>query len=376
MMVIGTRVKRITLLLLILLVGGCTPVPAQAPDIAPRPSPTTPLPTAERDAETITLALAGDVMLARLVNEAIRANGSLYPWGDVLPLVRKADLSLINLECVIAESGEPFEPARVFYFRADPQAIEVLTEGGVDYVTLSNNHAMDYQGPALLETIEHLDEHGIAHAGAGGNLQEAGQFALLEGGGIKVGVVAFADHFQEYAATETNPGTNIIPITLGAPHFSRVEEGIQAARAAGADLVVFSIHWGPNMRHVPPQHFKEFARAVIDAGADIFHGHSAHVFQGIEIYKGKPILYDTGDLIDDYYVDIVHRNDQQFLFLVTATQDGIERIELVPVLISNAQVNTAHGAVVDEMYERMSKLSADMGTEIRREGDSLVIDVK
>jgi poly-gamma-glutamate synthesis protein (capsule biosynthesis protein) len=57
-------------------------------------------------------------MLARLVNEAIRANGPLYPWGDVLPLVREADLSLINLECVIAESGEPFEPARVFYLRA------------------------------------------------------------------------------------------------------------------------------------------------------------------------------------------------------------------------------------------------------------------
>jgi poly-gamma-glutamate capsule biosynthesis protein CapA/YwtB (metallophosphatase superfamily) len=346
------------------------------PSPTPAPPPTTALPTTKKDVETITLALAGDVMLARLVNEAIRTNGPLYSWGDLLPLVRNADLSLVNLECVIAESGEPFEPARVFYFRADPQAIEVLTEGGVDYVTLSNNHAMDYQGPALLETIQRLDEHGIAHAGAGGNLQEAGQFALLETGGIRVGVVAFADHFQEYAATETDPGTNIIPITLDMPHFSRVEDGIQAARAAGADLVVFSIHWGPNMRHAPPQHFREFARAVMDAGADIFHGHSAHVFQGIEIYEGKPILYDTGDLIDDYYVDIVHKNDQQFLFLVTTTQDRVVRIELVPVLISNAQVNTAHGAVVDQMYDRMSKLSAAMGTEIRREGDNLVIDVK
>ena len=129
------------------------------------------------------------------------------------------------------------------------------------------------------------------------------------------------------------------------------------------------------MRQVPPQHFREFARAVIDAGADVFHGHSAHVFQGIEIYKGKPILYDTGDLIDDYYVDIVYKNDQQFLFLVTATGDGVERIELVPVLISNAQANTAHEAVADELYERMKKLSGDMGTEIRREGDRLVIDV-
>jgi poly-gamma-glutamate capsule biosynthesis protein CapA/YwtB (metallophosphatase superfamily) len=88
-----------------------------------------------------------------------------------------------------------------------------------------------------------------------------------------------------------------------------VEHSIQPARATGADLVVFSIHWGPNMRQAPPDEFKQFARAVLDAGADIFHGHSAHIFQGIEIYKGKPILYDIGDLIDDYYVDIVNKND-------------------------------------------------------------------
>jgi poly-gamma-glutamate synthesis protein (capsule biosynthesis protein) len=349
--------------------------PSPTPTEVVAPSPTSTRGTPEGGAEAITLALAGDVMLARLVNEAIRANGPLYPWGDVLPLVREADLSLVNLECVIAESGKPFEPPRVFYFRADPEAIEVLALAGVDYVTVSNNHAMDYQGEALLESLGHLDEHDIAHAGAGGNLEEAAQFALLEARGIKVGVVAFADHFREYAATETSPGTNVIPITLEKPHFSRVEGSIQAARAAGADLVVFSIHWGPNMRHVPPQHFKEFARAVMDAGADIFHGHSAHVFQGVEIYKGKPILYDTGDLIDDYYVDIVHKNDQQFLFLVTATEGGVGRIELVPVLISNAQVNTAGGEVVDKMYERMRELSADMGTEVKREGERLVVEV-
>ncbi len=375
-MVVDKRVKRIAVFLLLVLVGGCIPFPEPPPtDVVAAPSPTTPLDTAETDAETITLALAGDVMLARLVNEAILANGPLYPWGDVLPLVREADLTLINLECVIAETGEPFQPPRVFYFRAHPQAIETLIGAGVDYVTLSNNHAMDYQGPALLETIQHLDEHGIAHAGAAGNLEEAAQFALLEAKGMKVGVVAFADHFREYAATETRPGTNVVPVTLEEPHFSRVENSIRATRAAGADLVVFSIHWGPNMRHVPTQEFREFARAVIDAGADIFHGHSAHVFQGIEIYKGKPILYDTGDLIDDYYVDIVHKNDQQFLFLVTASEGGVERIELVPVLISNAQVKTAHGAITDEMHKRMAELSAAMGTEVKREGDHLVIDV-
>ena len=379
----GRLLVNMTSLLLLLLVSNCTSVTKprtrrtrRPPTKVAAPSPTTPLVTMEGGVKGITLALAGDVMLGRGVNEMILMNGPLHPWGDLFPLVQTVDLFLINLECVIAESGEPFLPPRVFYFRADPRAIEVLTRAGVDYVTLSNNHAMDFQGPALLETIQHLDEHGIAHAGAGRNLEEASRFALLEAKGVKVGVVAFADHFQEYAATEVSPGTNVIPITIEEPYFGRVEQSIKAVRAAGADLVVFSIHWGPNMRHVPPPEFKQFARAVMDAGADIFHGHSAHVFQGIEIYKGKPILYDTGDLIDDYYVDKVHKNDQQFLFLVTATGSGVERIELVPVLISYAQVNTAHGAVFDQIYQRMQELSAAMETEVRREGDRLVIDVK
>jgi poly-gamma-glutamate synthesis protein (capsule biosynthesis protein) len=368
-------VRRIASIWLLLLAGGCIPLSSPAPDeTAGRAQSTLPA-TPGAGAGTITLALAGDVMLARVVNDMIQERGPLYPWGDLIPLVRGADLFLINLECVIAESGEPFMPPRVFNFRADPQAMQVLAEGGVDYVTLANNHAMDYQGPALLETMRRLDERGIAHAGAGKDAEDATRFALLEARGIKVGVVAFADHFREYAATPAGPGTNVISISTEPPDFSRVEHSIQSARAAGADLVVFSIHWGPNMRQAPPPEFKAFARAVLDAGADIFHGHSAHIFQGVEIYKGKPILYDTGDLIDDYYVDIVYKNDQQFLFLVTAAAGRVQRVELVPVLISQAQANTAQGAAADPILERMQRLSGAMGTELRREGDRLVIDL-
>jgi len=368
--------KCIAFLLLVLLASGCASSPEPLPDELAFPSPVTPLATMEGVTGEITLALAGDVMLGRWVNVAILKYGPLYPWGDLLPLVQSADLFLINLECVIAESGEPFLPPRVFYFRADPKAIEVLTMAGVDYVTLSNNHAMDFQAPALLETIRHLDEHGIAHAGAGRNLEEASRFTLLEAKGITIGVVAFADHFREYAATEDRAGTNVIPITVDEPYFSRVRQSIEEARAAGADLVIFSIHWGPNMRQIPTTEFREFARAVMDAGADIFHGHSAHVFQGIEIYRGKPILYDTGDLIDDYDVDDVLKNDQQFLFLVTATRNGVKKIELVPVIIFLAQVNNAHGATFDQIHERMRELSATMGTEVRREGNRLVIEME
>jgi poly-gamma-glutamate synthesis protein (capsule biosynthesis protein) len=212
---------------------------------------------------------------------------------------------------------------------------------------------------------------GIAHAGAGHDLEAAATPAFLNVSGIKIGVVAFADHFREYAASHNSPGINWIELK----NFERVRAAIDAARKGGADLIVFSIHWGPNMREQPTSEFIEFAHAVMDAGADIFHGHSAHLFQGIEIYKGKLILYDTGDLIDDYYVDPRLRNDQQLLFIVRATSQGIESIELVPLLIRSMQVNLAEGDEFEEISERARRLSSRFGTKTERKHDRLVVQV-
>ena len=198
-------VRWVACLLLFLLISNCTLFTKPAPDVTASRALSTPLATPDGSAQTITVALAGGVMLARGVNEMIQEHGPLYPWGDLISLVRKADLFLINLECVIAESGEPFLPPRVFYFRADPQAMQVLAEGGVDYVTLANNHAMDYQGPALLETIRRLDGHGIALSGAGKDVEEAARFALLEARGIKVRVVSFAGAVKEHRYSEFVP---------------------------------------------------------------------------------------------------------------------------------------------------------------------------
>jgi poly-gamma-glutamate synthesis protein (capsule biosynthesis protein) len=314
-------------------------------------------------------------MLGRLVDQVIQEKGPRYIWGDVLPLLQKPELTFANLECVITKNGEPFRPRRVFYFRAQPQAVKALTLAGIDYLSVANNHAMDFREGGLLETIHHLDAHGIAHAGAGKNLAEATRPAFLKAGGIKIGVVAFADHFREYGAGISSPGTNIIKINLRKKNFQRIGKAIQSARNDGADLVIFSIHWGPNMRQEPTRKFIEFAHAVMDTGADIFHGHSAHIFQGIEIYKGKPILYDTGELIDDYYVDPVLRNDQQLLFLITVTPQGPQRIELIPLLIDEMQVNRAKGPDFSRIKERIVRLSQPFRTGIYQEGDRLVIHV-
>ncbi|KCZ72611.1 putative enzyme of poly-gamma-glutamate biosynthesis (capsule formation) [Candidatus Methanoperedens nitroreducens] len=324
----------------------------------------------------IALAFTGDVMLGRLVNEMIRHMGPYYVWGDTLELFKKADLRLINLECVIAKDGAPWDKTpKVFFFRADPHAIDVLKVAGIDYVSLSNNHTLDFGEEAMLEMLNRLNEAGIAHAGAGHNLREASEPAVLKVGNMRVGVVSFTDNEPAFAATETSPGTNYIQITLADKVMRKVRAAIDEARSL-SDIVVFSIHWGPNMRLRPTPGFVEFAHAVIDMGVDIFHGHSSHIFQGVEVYRERLIMYDTGDFIDDYYVGPEEKNDQQLLFIVILSGGRIKRLEMIPVEISMCQVNTARGDVHKEISDRITMLSAEFGTSVKKRNGRLVIDIE
>lgn len=323
----------------------------------------------------LVLAFTGDVMLGRLVNEMIKHTGSAYVWGDTLPLLKKADLRLINLECVIAKDGKQWDRSpKIFFFRADPHAIDVLRLAGINYVSLANNHTLDFGEDAMLEMLDRLKKAGIAHAGAGKNLSKASKPALLEAKGIRVAVVSFTDNEPAFAATDFSPGTNYIPITLADKVMRRVKAAIDEAHRL-ADIVVFSIHWGPNMVFRPSRSFREFAHAVIDTGADIYHGHSAHIFQGAEVYKGKLIMYDTGDFIDDYYVGTEEKNDQQLLFLVTVSKDKIKKLEMMPVEISMCQVNVAKGDVRREISERITMLSGEFGTTVKKENGRLVVEM-
>jgi poly-gamma-glutamate synthesis protein (capsule biosynthesis protein) len=222
----------------------------------------------------------------------------------------------------------------------------------------------------LLETVAALDRAGIAHAGAGADLAAARAPAIVEAAGFRVAVVAFADHPAAWAATPTAPGINYLPISTAPPATAVVAESVAAARAA-ADLVVVSLHWGPNMRARPTPDFRAFARRAIEAGADVFFGHSAHVVQGVELWRGRPILYDAGDFVDDYAVDPELRNDRSALFLLRVTPTAVERLELLPVRIDHCQVNRARGPDRDWFARRVVALSAEFGTEILDDGERL-----
>jgi poly-gamma-glutamate capsule biosynthesis protein CapA/YwtB (metallophosphatase superfamily) len=326
---------------------------------------TTPDSVKSRDWAPLTLAIAGDVMLGRLVNDTIARRGLAYPWGDVLTARDRADLFLINLECALTASHRRWSDGgeKTFYFGAEPAVVETLKLGRVDFVSLANNHAGDFGDEGLLETLRVLEEAGIAHAGAGPSLHTAHAPAILTSSGVRVGVVAFADYPREWAATDGSPGINYTSVDTAGAGFADVRSAIAEARR-DADVVVFSIHWGPNMRARPTATFRDFAHHVIDAGVDVFWGHSAHVVQGIERWHRGVILYDTGDFIDDYAVDPELRNDRSALFFVRLAQAGIECVELLPVQIDDMQVNVAQGSARAWFISRLTTLCAEMGTEV------------
>ncbi|HUL04345.1 MAG TPA: CapA family protein [Gemmatimonadales bacterium] len=313
----------------------------------------------------LTIALAGDVMLGRLVHKSLGYGDYARPWGDLLPALDRADLFAVNLECALTRCTERWSDGgyKPFYFRADPGAVATLKAGRVNVVSVANNHIGDFGSEGLRDTLTTLDAAGIAHAGAGVDRWSAREPALLTVRGTRVSVVAWADYPAEWAATPAAAGINYAPVSLEPEHFREIAVTLAIARER-SDLVVFSIHWGPNMRDRPTREFRDFAHAVIDAGADIFWGHSAHVLQGAEFRRGRLILYDTGDLVDDYAVDPELRNDLSAVFLVRVRPPLVEAVDVVPVRIGDLQVNLARDPDRSWFLERFSRHCAEFGTRV------------
>ncbi len=241
----------------------------------------------------LTLAFTGDVMLGRLVNDRLKSMRPEEAWGDVLPHLAQADLRIVNLECALTSHLQPWTRTwKMFHFRADPEAVRVLQAAHIDACALANNHILDYEERGLRDTLRMLNATGIRHAGAGANAAEAAAPAMLEVHGTspcRVALLSYTDNEPDFVATAEHPGTNYLEVSLQEESLAHVADSIAQARAQGADLVVFSNHWGANFVERPSPEFRSFARRVIGLGADIYHGHSAHICQGIEIYQGKPI---------------------------------------------------------------------------------------
>ncbi|HXE40455.1 MAG TPA: CapA family protein [Azonexus sp.] len=247
----------------------------------------------ELHAEPVTLIFAGDIMLDDGPGRLIGQGGDpLQPFADILDA---ADYRIGNLECPVAESGAPLDN-KIYNFRAKPRALPVLHKR-FDAVALANNHSGDYGHDAFLDTMQHLDNAGIAYFGGGRNLVEAHQPLWIERKGLKIAVLGY----NEFKPRSFEAGANWPGIAWSED--DQVISDIRSAKAAGADLVIPFMHWGWERETTPSERQKTLARRMIDEGASLVVGGHPHVTQGAEIYQGKPIVYSLGNFVFDGFED-------------------------------------------------------------------------
>jgi poly-gamma-glutamate capsule biosynthesis protein CapA/YwtB (metallophosphatase superfamily) len=317
----------------------------------------------------LTIGLLGDVMLGRGVAKTLDRRAPPQLWSPPLRelVAAECDVVLANLECCVSERGRRTHRivGKPFFFRGPPAAVASLQAVGVRAVGLANNHALDYEEEALADTLDHLDAAGIAHAGAGRGAPAARRHALVQAGGQTVALVAVSDHPPEYAAGEDSWGIAFAGLREGLPQWLRAE--LAAARAA-ADQVVAFPHWGPNMTPGPARWQRQRARELVEGGADLVAGHSAHVFHGAGRADGRLVLYDLGDALDDYAVDDRLRNDLGVLALWRP--GGEPELELVGLALDYCLTRLAEGPDADWIAARLERACGELGTAVQRTAES------
>jgi len=322
--------------------------------------------------ESYVTSAAGYVALAEAANGPIpRPVPWDYVWGAAPAAWRRAGVGarIINLETSITASLSPW-PKGINYKMA-PDNANCLAAAEITCCTLANNHVLDWGEEGLLETLDTLRAHGIATAGAGRSKAEAAAPAVIPlptGGRLLVFAFGHASSGIPWSwdATPDAPGLNLLPdLTVDTLH------GIGAAVAAvkrPGDIAMASLHWGANWGYGIPAEHHRFARALVDdAGIDVVHGHSSHHAKGLEVYRGRLILYGCGDFLNDYegiagYEEF--RPDLVLSYLPRFAAGQVQAVTLLPFQIRNFRLNRPSPADVDWLRATLDRESAPYGTGV------------
>jgi poly-gamma-glutamate capsule biosynthesis protein CapA/YwtB (metallophosphatase superfamily) len=297
------------------------------------------------------------VRLAEQLNGAIpRPVSNAYIWGAFLDELRrvKPDASIINLETSITRSGD-FADKGINY-RVSPENAGCLADVPIDCCVLANNHVLDFGPDGLRDTLSALDRLKIKRSGAGKNAVEAAAPAILEIGDrarLLIWSFAFATSGVPplWAATQQRAGVNFLR-DMSDDTILKIARQIASMRLP-RDIVIVSLHWGPNWGYAIPHEYTRFARALLDqANASIIFGHSSHHPKAIELYRERLVLYGCGDFLNDY--------------------EGIQgyeqyRGDIVAMYVVDVDASTKNVTAVEAVLFRIRRLQLAAASEYERE---------
>ncbi len=287
-----------------------------------------------------TLVLGGDAML-----NAITPSDAI--WKGIAPVVRAADLAVMNLEIPLTDSRQPtpfkskeeIRKRDQFILKASPGHAPFLARAGWDLVSLANNHAMDYGSGGLRQMQALLRKHGIGYTGAGENAEIARRPAVFRTRhGYRIAVLSGMAFVTWSALKKVGPasatawGVNGLSYggVIGEEAKADMSDWIAEARRV-SDFVVVAFHWGTERKGLPNAYQVKLGRTAVESGADLVWGHHPHVLQGAEIYLSKPIFYSAGNLVSPL-------PGETALFRLAYDRDALQSIEVLPALISGGKV--------------------------------------
>ncbi|TDD81861.1 CapA family protein [Actinomadura darangshiensis] len=214
--------------------------------------------------------------------------------GPVAKQLRKADLTMLNLETAITTGGTP-APGKEFTFRAPPSAFKALKAAGVDVVSMANNHGMDYMEGGLRDTLATIKTTGFPVVGIGKNADAAYKPYRVTVKGNKVAIIGATqvlddNLIQAWTATDAKGGL------ASAKDVPRMVQAVKEARQ-GSDVVIVHLHWGAELKACPLPRQQELAKALVAAGADVVVGGHAHIPLGGGYMNGSYVHYGMGNFV-------------------------------------------------------------------------------
>lgn len=335
-------------------------------------------------------------------------------FDRVVDVLRAADITFGQLEVPLSNRGERQLFAGLGGPRWDGPPMDaaatsaVLTDTGFDVMSFAGNHTMDRSEESLFDTLDAATAAGIRLVGAGRALADARRPAIVERDGVRVGFLAYCSVLPAgyaagpdragvaplrartfYEQVDWQPGTRPrIHTTTWPDDLAGMVADIERLRGE-VDVLVVSAHWGIHFEPATIAYYqREIGHAAIDAGADLVVGHHAHIVKGVEVYRGKVIVYSLNNFVlrprgDDgeWLGDHNRPSDQQMsLVLRCAIEDGkFTRVALLPCWIDSdarPELLPAADPRSDRVLEYVRWASADQGlpVELRREGDEFVVN--
>ena len=317
-----------------------------------------------------------------------------YPeFRRLAAILKRADICFSDLETAIAGPGAGAPTRNSDFIKvADPAVLDCLKDWSINMLALSNNHSWDIDTGGILATLEAVRMRGFAYAGTGANIAAAVAPGYRDTPAGRVALISMASGAirEGAAATEERAGVNEARLTPERQiHEDDAARNIASIREASrnAQYVICYQHdhyWERDFR-ITPGWKRAWARRCIDAGASMFVSHGAPLLHGIEIYRGKPLFYNLGSFVFHsktpigYYLPEVWESviaDCVFL-------DGrFVSVDLIPLELNERGMSPetqyatrgrptiARGADAQRILDRVQKLSAVWGTDLRKNGDS------